>query len=545
MGSCNSVICAKSAVKEDGKPEKVTKKEESEEIEEIPSVSTVSIHVGSPSSTGSSESPLELSQDLGTSAQVSSSTEDLGNEADDELSSDTSSFLSNEGSDFAHPQEDASNKRVKSCLPRNVRNHGIGPENDDRSGALASVENPICPSLKNERQSNQESNGGDEARNWAKERPGPSGLHSNHSTSLPPPRPSQRNLVCSKKIKEKEELAGEELKRKPWGFWKKKRVRSQEKEMHANKVRLIRKIKNAIKRKAAQESDSGATAVPSDETIARTFGVTVEDCRDSSSNNSSSTCSPASTSTSSSSSWDSSITSNEDLEDPGTDDNFGDVESENSPENDTETRPRVTVSRRTFVISKRDLQKPRIGLPCIGEERTSERFRNGHESIETKPPSVNNWDSWDSSIASDDEAEEPNGGHSENEVKSTSENLIKEQTVTANSPCSTNSWDRLTTSKSDDRPCSELQSLILESASSWKSSSTPDEDVQRLSTPEIPKNEVKEATTPSSSCSSCSSSISSDEDEEDETLESSNNVQKKARSTRKSFRFRNNKVVPL
>ena len=545
MGGCNSVICAKRSAKKNGKIENVAKKEESEEIEEIPSVSTVSIHIGSPSSTGSSESPLELSQDLGTSAQVSSSTEALGNEADDELSSDTSSFLSNEGSDFAHPQEDAFNKRVKSCLPRTVRNHRIGQENDDRSGALASVENPIFSSLKNERQLKHESNGRDEARNWVKEHPGPSGLHSNHSTSLPPPRPSQRNLVCSKKIKEKEELAGEKLKRRPWGFWKKKRVRSQEKEMHANKVRLIKKIKNAIKRKAAQESDSGATAVPPDETIARMFGVTVEDCRDSSSNNSSSTCSPTSTSTSSSTSWDSSMTSDEDLEDPGTDDNFGDVESSpNTPENGTETRPRVTVSRRTFVISKRDLQKPRIGLPCVGEETTPERFRNGHESVETKPPSVNNWDSWDSSTASDDEVEESNVGHSKREVKSTSENSIKEQTVTANSPCSTNSWVRPTTSNSDDRPCSELQSLILESASSWKSSSTSDGDVKRLSTPEIPKNEVWDATTPSS-CSSCSSSISSDEDVEEETLQSSRDVQKKARSTRKWFRFRNNKVVPL
>ena len=572
------MICAKSAVKKDGKAEKFAKKEESEEIEEITSVSTissVSIHIGRPSSTGScvvreeqgeeideipssstvssvsvhigSLSSTESSeQNFGTSVAVSSSVEALGNEADDELSSETSSFLSEDECDLDYPQEDALCKRVKSFLPRNVRNHGIGQENDDRSDSLASVENPtVSSSQKNERQLKKAGDGGDNARIWARECPGPSSLHSMPNTLLPPPRPSQQNQACSKKLKGKEQLAEEKLKRRPWGFWKKKRARCQEDEMHANKVRLIKKIKNAIKRKAAQEPDNGATAVPPDETIAQMFGVTIEDCRDSSSNKSSSTCSPASTSTSSSSSWDSSVTTDDDRKDPGTDDYFGDVESANTPEDGAETRSRATASRRTFVISKRGLQKPRTGLPCIGEEATSERFRNGQESVETKPPSANNWDSWDSSTASDEEIEKPNVSHSDRKVESTSESHIKDQTVAAKSPRSTNSWNSSTTSVSDDRPCTELQSLRLESASSWKSSSISDEDVQRLSTPEIQKIEDRNAKTWSSSSPSCSSSISSDDDVEGETLKSSNNGKKKTRSIRRWFRFRRNKVVPL
>lgn len=537
------MICSDNTVEKVGKIEKVERKEESEEIQGTP---VVAIHIRCPSNTGSRECPLESRQEgTRSAAAVSASVEALGNEADDELSSDSSPFLSAEDEcDVAHPQE-ALDKRVKSCLPRNIRNHGLGQQNDDQSDALASVENPVFSSSKNERQLKQESNGGDKARNWAKERPGPSGLHREPNISLSPPRPSQWKRVYSKELKQEEQLADETLKRKPRRLPRKKRVRSQEEELHANKVRLIKKIKNAIKRKAVQEPDSGAAVLPPDETIAQIFGVAVEDCRDSSSNNSSRSCSPASTSTSTANSWDSFISSDEDLEEPTTDRHFREVSesANNRRENGAKTRQHVTVSRRTFTISNGDLQKPNIGRPVIkGVKSTSERFENGQSSVETRRSSTNNlnWDSWDSSTTSDEAFEELNVGQQDTEEKSTSENAVKEQRRGTNSPCSINSWDLSTSSESDGSTNSEAE-LTLASVSPWESPPTPVGEFQEPSTPGSEKNEARDPRT----CSPCDSSNNADEEIEKGTLETANNGQKKGRKTRSWFRFKKNKVAPL
>ena len=153
MGSCNSVICAKSAVKKNGKVEKFARKEESDEVGEIPSFSTissVSIHTGSPSSKWSCESPS---------------------------SSDSSSFLSGDECDFGHPQKDAFQVRRRT----------------------------------------RESDGRDNARNWARGRPGPSSMHSMPSTSLHHHALHSMNRCVIRNLKEKEQLAGKTLKRRPWG----------------------------------------------------------------------------------------------------------------------------------------------------------------------------------------------------------------------------------------------------------------------------------------------------------------------------------------
>ena len=527
MGNCNSVICSQSTVEKVGKIEKVAKKEESGEIEETP---VVAISIRCPSNTGSWESSLELNQDTRAAEAVSSSVESLGTDTDDELnlSSDTSSFLSEDERDVTHPQEEegAWGTRVKCCLPRSVRHHGLGKQNDDKADALATVENPAFSSSKNKRQLEQASNGGGETRNWAKESPGPSGLHSTP--------------------KQKEQLAAEKLKRKTRRFPRMKRVRSQEEEMHANKVRLIKKIKNAIKKQAAQESDSRAAALPTDETIARIFGVTVEDCRDSSSSNSSSSCSPASSTPSTAGSWDSSITSDEDLEEPRTDSHSSEVQTvsqsaNNKPEKSAKTRSRVTASRKTFTISNGDLnpQRPSIGAPRNGTESTSECFNSGQNSVETRPPCRNAWDSWDSFTASDEEFAEPNVGHPDMKVKSTSESSIQKQrgSATNNPSCSTNSWDSSTILERDG---SSEPELTLESVNSCESFATPGEELQKLSTPESAKNEERSSPTPSRD-----SSINSDEGIAEESLESARNMQTKARRIFKWFRFKNNKVAPL
>lgn len=560
------MICADSRVKKVGKTDKVERKE-GDESEGTP---VVEIHMNCPSNTGSWESQLELKQDTESASVISSSVDEvLGFEADDELSSETSSFLSEVDCD----------------------------------------------------------NGRGEARNCAQREPGPSGLHSTPNISLPPPRSSKWKEVYSKKLEQREQLAEEKLKRKPRRRSRTKRIHSQEEETHANKVRIIKKIKNAIKKAAAREPDSGHVALPTNETIARIFGVAVEDCRDSSSDNCSSSSSSASTRPSTGTSWNGSINSGEDLEQPRTGGHLREIQAasesvKNKPGKSVKTTSRFAASRESFSKSNKDFQEASTGHPFSRVKSTSESAKNGRKGANTTP-SVNSWDSstaldeeseepkverphreikstsesgengqtgatasssssnsWDSSTTLDEEFEEPKVGRPHREIKSTSESEGNGQTGATANPSSTNSWDSSTTSgeefeqpnvacpwpykvkltsesektgemgttaspsstKSRDSPYSEPTS---DSASSWDSSTSSNEDFQKPSTPESGKNVQCGARTGSSSASSWNTSTLSHKDIDNLTLESANKGQKKARKARKWFRFKSNKVSPL
>ena len=281
MGCCHSVFCSSRTA------EKSEKKVEKEEIEETP---VVEIHLNCPTNTVSRESPLELRQEPGPAeAAVSSSMEVLDFESDEQSLSETSSFLSEDECDVAHPQDLQEDLglgiRGRLCLPRNMKITGLGPQNGIRSCGLAPVENPTFSSSKNEGQFQQRASDDSESSNWTKERPGPSGYHSTPNISLPLPRPSQWQQLYSQELKEKEKLADENLKRKLHRNVKKKAVSLEEK-VRARSIRLIKKIKKSMRLKAAQDPNSGPAALPPDEAIAAMFGVTVEDCRDSSTTNS-------------------------------------------------------------------------------------------------------------------------------------------------------------------------------------------------------------------------------------------------------------------
>ncbi|KAL9981515.1 hypothetical protein ACROYT_G010223 [Oculina patagonica] len=276
MGSCNSVICSN---RRKGKDEQNV---ECEEIEETP---VVDIRINCPANAGSCECPLETRQDTGPAAVVSASVEVLDVESDKQsLSStsqetSTSSFLSEDECDVAHPQDLADfslEVRGKTCLPRNVKITGLGQQNNVHSLSLAPVESPTCSSSRNERQSR---NGA-----GARECPGTSGHHSGPSISLPPPRPSEWQQVYSKVLKKREKLAEEKLKRKP----------RLEQMVRTKSIRLVKRIKTSMGLRAAKDPNSCPTDLAPDEAIARIFGVDVEDCRDSSSDYSSSSGSESS-----------------------------------------------------------------------------------------------------------------------------------------------------------------------------------------------------------------------------------------------------------
>ena len=298
MGNCNSVICS------DGKTEKVGKmanKEESEETEETP---VVEIHINCPASNKDSrQSQSELKQDIGTVETISSSVEVLNADSNKQSLSDTS-FLLEDGCGVGHPQDLGEDfcleVRGKSCLPRNMTVTGLGQQSEFHGCALAPVESPASCSSWNESQVQRQGNCNG----------GSPGLHRESKLSLPLPRPSLWQQVYSKTLKKRERLAEEKLQRKTQGR-PKMEADSLEEAMRANSIRLIKKVKKSMRLKAAQDPNSGPAALPPDEAIARRFGVDVEDCRDGSSDNSSS-C--ASLRLSSAASSHSSITSDRDLE---------------------------------------------------------------------------------------------------------------------------------------------------------------------------------------------------------------------------------------
>ena len=264
MGSCISAICSHNEIEKD---EEIKKKEESEEIEETP---VVEFRSNCPrTKTGSCETRLELRPDTVATAAVSSSVEVLDIESDEQSLSDTSSFISDDECDVAHPQDLEENfsfeVRGKLCLPRNVKITGLAEQNG-HSLSFAPVESPACSSSRNESQLQQGA----------------------RKISLPPPRPSKWQQVYCKVLKEREQLADEKLKKRSQPRAEKTSVNLEEAGMRARSIRLIKKIKQSMRLKAVQDPNSGPAALPTDEAIARMFGVDVEDCRDSSSNSSSS-----------------------------------------------------------------------------------------------------------------------------------------------------------------------------------------------------------------------------------------------------------------
>lgn len=487
MGSCSSVICSVSRVEKVGKFDKVKRRDESE------GTSEVEIHMNCPSNSGSWESELmDLKEDSGSASVVSSSTEVLGFEADDEMSSDTvtSSFPSREESE----------------------------------------------------------NGKDEARNpqCTEGEPGPSKLRDTPNNLLPPSRSSKWKQVYSKKLEQKEQLAEEKRKKRPRRRPRTKKIHSQEDETHANKIRIIKKIKNAIKAAAARDPDSGHAALPTDETIAQIFGVAVEDCRDSSSDECSISSSSASTRPSSETSWNSPINSDEDLEQQRTGRHVREVQTastsvKNKPKKSVKTSKSKGANTTPYANSwdssttvDEEFREPNVGRPHIENKSTTEIEGNGQASATTSSPSTN---SWDRSTTLDEEFEEPKvacSWHSLRMFKSISDSEKNEKMGPTGSPHFTNSRD---SSHNEEEPTSEA-------TSSRHSSTTLDKDFQKPSTPKSEMNVQCGARARSCSTSSWNTSTNSLEDLDQLTMESENNGQK-ARKARKWFRFKTNKVAPL
>ena len=486
MGSCNSVICSVSRVEKVGKFDKVERRDESE------GTSEVEIHMNCPSNSGSWESELmDLKEDSGSASVVSSSAEVLGFEADDEMSSDTvtSSFPSEEESE----------------------------------------------------------NGKDEARNpqCTEGEPGPSEHRDTPKNLLPPSRSSKWKQVYSKKLEQKEQLAEEKRKRKPRRRPRTKNIHSQEDETHANKIRIIKKIKNAIKKAAARDPDSGHAALPTDETIAQIFGVAVEDCRDGNSDNSSSSSS-ASTRPSTETSWNSPINSDEDLEQQRTGRHLREVQTasasvKNKPRKSVKTSKsnvaNTTPSANSWDSSTtvdEEFKEPNVGRPHSENKSVTESRRNGQAWAITSSPSTN---SWDRSTTLDEESEEPKvacSWPSFRMFKSISGSEKNEKMGATGSPPFTNSRD---SPYNEEEPTSEA-------TSSRHSSTTLDKDFQKPSTP---KSEMKVqcgARARSCSASSWNTSTNSLEGLDQLTTDSENDGQK-AREARKWFRFKTNKVAPL
>ena len=487
MGSCNSVICSVSRVE---KFDKVERRDESE------GTSEVEIHMNCPSNSGSWESELmDLKEDSGSasvSVSVSSSAEVLGFDADDEMSSDTvaSSFPSEEESE----------------------------------------------------------NGKDEARNsqCTEREPGPSKLRDTPNNLLPPSRSSKWKQVYSKKLEQKEQLAEEKRKRRPRRRPRTKNIPSQEDETRANKIRIIKKIKNAIKKAATRDPDSGHAALPTDETIAQIFGVAVEDCRDSSSDDCSSSSSSASTRPSSETSWNSPINSDEDLERQRTGRRVREAQTASAS---VKKKPRKSVktskskgvnttpsanSWDSSTTVDEEFKEPNVGRPHSENKSITKSEGNGQARDITTSPSTN---SWDRSTTLDEESEEPKvtcswPGFSMFKSISDSEKNRK-MGVTASAPFN----------NSRDSPHNE-EEPTSEATSSRHSSTTLDKDFQKPSTPKSEKNVQCGARARSCSASSWNSSTNSLEELDQLTMESENDGQK-AREARKWFRFKTNKVAPL
>ena len=404
MGSCNSVICSASRVEKIGQCDQVERKDESGESKGAPEVE---IHMNCPSNAGPWESELvDQRENTGSASVVSSSAEVLGFEADDELSSDTS-FQSVEESD-----------------------HGKG-----------------------------------EARNCAEREPGPSGLHNTPKLSRPPLRSSKGKELYSKNLEQKQQPGEGKLKRKPWYRPRTKHNLSQEEEAHANKIRIIKKIINAVKKVEAQKPDSRQAALTTDEAIAKIYGVAVEDCRDSSLDNCSSSSSPSSTGTSTSS-----TESDEDLEQPRTGRHLREVQTasagvKNMPQKDVKTTSHVAASWESFSESKKDFQKASTAGPWNGANLTSENAKNGRDGANTTGASANSWDSSttsdeafeNSSTSLEEEYKKPNVER--REIKST----LQSGQTGATKASSWNSWDSSTTSDSTTSDeASESSSTSLE-----------------------------------------------------------------------------------
>ena len=469
MGSCNSVICSVSRVEKVGKFDK--RRDESE------GTSEVEIHMNCPSNAGSWESELiDLREDTESASVVSSSAEGLGFEADDEMSSDTviSSFSSEEGSD----------------------------------------------------------NGIVEARNCTKREPGPSGFRDTPNNSLPPPRSSKWKQVYSKKLEQKKQLAEEQRKRKPRRRQGTKHIHSPEDVTHANKIRIIKEIKNAIKEEAAREPNSGHAALPTDETTAQIFGVAVENCRDSSSDDRSRSSSSASTTPSTETSWNSPINSNEDLEQQRTGRHFREVQTasagvKNKSKKSVKTRSGVVDLSESFSKSNKNFQKARTGRgrPHREIKSATESEGNVQASATTSSSPTN---SWDRSTTLDEESEEPKVACSWPGLrvfKSIPDSEKNGKMGATGSAPFTNSRD---IPHSEEEP-------ISKATSSWHSSKTWDKDFQKPSTPKSEKNVQCGARARSCSTSSWNTSRNSLKDLDQLTTESKNKGQK-ARKAHNWFR---------
>ena len=475
MGNCFSSIFSDEKLESVENVEEMKEKVESGKVEQMPAVA---IHAKSTSSIVSFKSELELS------VRGSCATVDF--EADDESSSSgTLSFQSEDEGDVPQPQGEAlsqNKSRLATNTNRTVQHHGLGQL--VQSCVLPPVEKPASSSFKNKRSVKDVNNCG----------------------------ASQRTTKCNKRA----QLAEEKSKRKPRRFLRKKRV-GQEKEMYANKVRIIKKIKDAVKKKASRETDSCSPVLPPDETIARIFDVDVEDCRDSNSSDGASSCSSVSTRPSTANSWDWDSTSDEDIPGPSTGRHSRDVQSV------TKTRASSANSSGSSTTVEEDFEKPRVNRHHEKLETSSANARNGNMGAIPRPSAVT---PWYSSTSSEEDLERPRVRRPHRRVQSTSVRARNGPQMRARTPCPTNSWDDSSTLEESEESNSSCLQNDLEP------------------TPEYERN-VKNCSRAQSSSfvSSWNSSCNSDEDLEKASLENANSRQKGARS-RTWFRLKNNKITP-
>ena len=481
MGNCFSLIFSNRKLKSVENVEEMNEKVESERVEEM---SAVAIHAKSTSSIVSFQSELELS------VRGSCATVDF--EADDESSSSgTLSFQSEDEGDVSQPQEEAlsqNKSRLATNTNRTVQHHGLGQL--VQSCVLPPVEKPASSSFKNKR-SVKDVNKCDGETNCAKRHFGA----------------SQRTTKPNKK-----EQPAEKSKRKSRRFVRKGRV-GQEKEMYANKVRIIKKIKDAVKKKASRATDSCSPVLPPDETIARIFDVDVQDCRDSNSSDGASSCSPMSTRPSTANSWDWDSTSDEDIPGPSTGRQFKEVQSVSGVMTRT-----CSVSSSGSSTTVEDLEKL-----SIGRETSSANASNGNMGAIPRPSAVT---PWYSSTSSEEDLGRPRIRRPHRRVQSTSERARNGPQLRARTPCPTNSWDDSSTLEESEESSSSCLQNDLEPTA---------EDERNV------KNCSRAQS--SSFVSSWNSSCNSDEDLEKASLENANSRQKGARS-RTRFRLKNNKITP-
>lgn len=435
MGSCISAIFTGSNREN---VENVQKMDKNVEKDEVEPTHVVAVHVNSTSSTVSFQSQLKLS--------VRELCESVDFDADDELSSDTSSFQTEGECDFVHPHEETLDK---SSLPRNtnrtVQSHGLGQQNT-QSRLLAPMEKPASSSSENKRFV-RDVNVCDGSKTWVKQRFG------SRSKTKP---------------KKREQLAKEKSKRKPRRFLGRKRV-VQEEEMYANKVRLVKKIiKNVIKTEVDHEPKNGSPVLPPDERIARMFGVEVEDIRDCGASDGSSSDRPASTRPSTANSWDwdssslsdISTTLDEDSENPSVGSDHEMVKTKPSSAKTEHMaaipRPSTVTPWYSSTASEEDLERPRARRPCKRVKSTLVRVRNWSQMGARTPSSTN---SWGSSTTSDKESEESSSSSLQKDVQLMTEDLKKERGSTFSSPSASSgsSWDSSSNSD-EDRDQASMQS---------------------------------------------------------------------------------------